>query len=217
MKNLWTALLILAAISVSADERPQVFNAPDSPVTITSFDVDFAGDGPVVRMRVRNQTADVVKDAMFELFAFTTDGEIEAVYSFSTSFPISAGGEILLVRRGELLDFTREQSIVATPVAALYSNQRWEIPRDTAVAVARSVILHERGLRPTAASDSAPKSLGVVTQPELHAGLTCDMQCERAQTRCDSTCSGGGVKEFTCACDPNGGISTKCSCYARPK
>jgi hypothetical protein len=143
MKRLLSSLLILAALSMSAAEPPRVFNAPDSPVTITSFEVDFARDSPLVNMWVRNQSEDVVDDAIFELFALTADGEIEGVYSFSANIPIAAGGEVLLVRRGELLDFTREQSIVAMPSMALSSGRRWEIPGPIAVAAARSVILRD--------------------------------------------------------------------------
>jgi hypothetical protein len=139
MRNLLASFLLLAAGTTFAAEPPRVFHASDSPLTITSFKVDFAGDAPVAKMWVRNHTAEVVEDSIFELFAFTPDGEIEAVYSFSANFPIPAGGEVLLVRRGELLDFTREVSIVATPSLALFADRCWELPQDAGVIVRDSI------------------------------------------------------------------------------
>lgn len=216
LQNFLASFLLIAG-SMSAAEGPRVLNAPDSPVAITSFTIDFAGDAPVVKVRLRNRTADIIDDAIIELIAFTPDGRIEAVHSFSAAFPITAGGEILLVRRGELLDLTRGQSIVASPALAFYSGHQWEIPRETAVAVARNAVLQQRSVQ--AHGDSASDRWGVVSKNDVQpdAVMTCDMQCERAQTRGNATCSAGGVKEFTCACDPQGGISTRCSCYAPPK
>lgn len=218
MRNLLASLLILAAGSMSAAERPRVFNAPDSPVTITSFEVHFAGDAPVLKLRVRNPNTDVVENAGFELFAFTADGEIDAIYSFSPAFPIAAGGEALFVHRGEALDFTSEVSIVAVPVFALFSGRRWEIPPLSAAAAARSVVANKRDRQRPLAAETVPKELGIITPIEVAPAATrdCDLVCGKAESRCFIACSAGGVKEFSCLCSDST-LSTKCSCYAPPK
>ncbi len=176
-------------------------------------------DGLSVRYAIVNTSNETLTRVGIEVAAFYPSGQAKGFHVFTIKARIAPGERLVGTYATAHYHIAAGDRLVMVPYSAAGATLRWVMGQEDFTAVIRSLESAQGEAAAARMVNLQEPSVGPPQNPYVPGdpgnGGSCLSTCQAASTHCEATCR-CGVSSTSCTCNPDGSLTTSCSCFQCP-